>query len=101
MADLRSDARALLEPIRRIHLEIRDAVVQACEQAERAQSDHLAGVAQEAEGDTIYAVDRISEERLITLFEREIAPIAPLVLIAEGLHGGRMVLPRGCPEEAT
>ncbi len=99
MTDLRGDARALLEPIRRIHEEIRDAVVAACEQAERAQSDHLADVAEEAEGDTIYAVDRVSEERLVTLFEREIAPAASLVLVAEGLPGGRVVLPRGGSEE--
>ncbi|MFN3648204.1 MAG: inositol monophosphatase [Armatimonadota bacterium] len=99
MADRQADARALLEPIRRIHEEIRAAVVEACEAAEREQSDHLSGVAEEAEGDTIYAVDRVSEERLVTLFEREIAPTAPLVLIAEGLPGGKMVLPRGTSEE--
>jgi hypothetical protein len=97
--DLLSDAAALTEPIRRIHEEIRAVVVQACEEAVRAQSDHLSDVAEEAEGDTIYAVDRISEERLVALFEREIAPRAPLVLIAEGLPGGRMALPRGARGE--
>jgi hypothetical protein len=95
------DVRALLEPIRRIHDEICAAVVAACEQAVREQSDHLADVAQEAEGDTIYAVDRVSEDRLVALFEREIAPAAPLVLIAEGLPEGQIVLPRGTPEEAA
>ena len=99
MADMERDARVLLEPIRRIHEEIRAAVVAACEQADQAQSGHLADVAEEAEGDTIYAVDRVSEERLVTLFEREIAPAAPLVLIAEGLPGGKIVLPRGSSEE--
>src|SRR5688500_6891496 len=101
MADLQSEARALLGPIRQIHDEIRAAVVQACEQAVHEQSDRLAAVAEEAEGDTIYAVDRVSEERLLTPFEREIAPGAPLVLIAEGLPGGKVVLPRDCPEEAA
>src|SRR5579862_9562980 len=91
-----NDARFLLEPIRRIHEEIRRAVVEACEAAARTQSDHLAEIAEEEEeGDTIYAVDRISEERLVTLFEREIAPLAPLLLIAEGLPGGKIALPRG------
>jgi len=99
MADMRSDVRALLEPIRRIHEAIREAVVEACEAAAREQSDRLADVAEEAEGDTIYAVDRVSEERLVTLFEREVAPAAPLVLIAEGLPGGKIVLPRGSSEE--
>lgn len=90
----------LLAPIRRIHEAIRDAVVAACEAAVRSQSGHLAEIAEEeADGDTIYAVDKISEERLITLFEQEIAPTAPLVLIAEGLPGGKIVLPRGATEE--
>ncbi len=95
------EAQALLPLIRRIHEAIRAAVVRACEEAVRAQSDHLAGVAEEAEGDTIYAVDRVSEERLVTLFEQEIAPRAPLVLVAEGLPGGKVTLPRGTSEEAV
>ena len=51
-----------------------------------------------SEGDTIYAVDRVSEELLLEFFEREIAPHAPLVLIAEGIAGGKTVLPRGAAE---
>jgi hypothetical protein len=95
-----SGVRALLAPIRRIHEEIRSAVVEACEAAVRAESEHLAEIAEEeAGGDTIYAVDRISEERLVTLFEQEIAPSVPVVLIAEGLPNGRIVLPRGTTEE--
>jgi len=93
-----AEAHALLEPLRRIHEEIRAEVVRACEQAVTEESDHLAAVAEESEGDTIYAVDRVSEERLLHLFEREIAPHVPLVLVAEGLPGGRTVLPRGCAE---
>ncbi|MDQ3812851.1 MAG: inositol monophosphatase [Armatimonadota bacterium] len=86
----------LLAPIRELHELIRAAVVAACE---RAALDELSSVAQEEEGDTIYAVDRVSEELLIEFFEREVSPIAPLVLIAEGLHGGHVVLPRGATEE--
>lgn len=101
MPELNEQARALLEPILRLHREIREAVVSACEQAEREQSDHLTGVAAEEEGDTIYAVDRVSEERLVDLFEREIAPVTPVVLIAEGLEGGKLVLPHGSSEAAA
>lgn len=102
MDSLTQSAQELLQPIRRIHELIRDAVVNACEEADRNQSDHLQDIAEEeADGDTIYAVDRISEERLVSLFEREIAPQAPLVLIAEGLPGGKIVLPRSCAEEET
>lgn len=90
------DPAALLAPIQRLHAEIRAAVVAA---SETADDGALAEVAQEAEGDTIYAVDRVSEERIVDFFAREVAPHAPLVLAAEGLPGGRVVLPHGTPEE--
>jgi hypothetical protein len=89
------DVRSLLEPIRRLHEVIREAVVEACE---RTAAEDLARIAQDAEGDTIYAVDRVSEALLIEFFEREVAATAPIVLIAEGLPGGRVVLPRGRSE---
>ena len=86
---------SLLPKIRILHERIRDAVVAACEQA---AVEDLARIEHEAEEDTIYAVDRVSEELLVDFFEREIAPSAPLVLIAEGVEGGQIVLPRGTPE---
>lgn len=83
---------ALLAPIRRIHDAVRDAVVAACE---RASLEAMAGVAAEdASGDTVYAVDRVSEDVLVARFGA-LAAEAPLVLIAEGLHGGERVLPAG------
>jgi fructose-1,6-bisphosphatase/inositol monophosphatase family enzyme len=91
-----SDVRKLLGPIRQLHEQIRAAVVDACE---RASTEELAAVFKEEEGDTIFAVDRVSEELLIDFFEREVASMAPLVLIAEGLSGGQVVLPRGTSEE--
>lgn len=89
------DARPLLEPLRRLHETIRDAVVAA---GEASAVETLAAVAREEEGDTIYAVDSISEELLIEFVEREIARAVPLVLIGEGLPEGKMVLPRGSVE---
>ena len=89
------DPRTLLEPIRRLHEQIRAAVVEACE---RSAVESMAAVAREEEGDTIYAVDRVSEELLVEFFEREVAPFAPIVLIAEGLEEGKVVLPRGALE---
>jgi fructose-1,6-bisphosphatase/inositol monophosphatase family enzyme len=87
---------SLLAPLRRLHDQVRHAVTVACEQA---AVEELARVDDDdSEGDTIYAVDRISEELLIELFEREIAGLAPLVLIGEGLPDGRMTLPRGATE---
>ena len=71
------DVRDLLNPIRRIHERVRDAVVAECEQQGLEQ---LAAVADdESPGDTIYAVDRVSEDVVIELFEKELACVAPLV----------------------
>jgi hypothetical protein len=89
-------ADALLAPLRYLHERVRDEVVTACE---HALLEDLARVDDDvSEGDTIYAVDRVSEELLLEFFEREIAPQAPLVLIAEGIEDGRVVLPRGASE---
>jgi len=89
------DVSKLLEPLRRLHETIRAAVVEACE---RAASGELAKVVSEEEGDTIFALDRVSEEVLIDFFEREVAPHAPVLLIAEGLSDGQIIVPRGTAE---
>lgn len=90
-----NDVRKLLGPIRHLHELIRASVVAACESG---TSDELSKVVQEDEGDTIFAVDRVSEELLIDFFESEVAPTTPLVLIAEGLRGGQITLPVGTNE---
>ena len=96
------DSDQLLAQLRELHHQIRQSVV---EQAERYDSETLARVEDESDqaSDTIFAIDRISEQRLVAYFEREIAPERPLILIAEGLHDvgygqGRLVLPRGTSE---
>src|SRR5580700_6018945 len=89
------DATWLLPAIRTIHEQIRSAVTSAFESS---NSEALSSVVDDSEGDTIFAVDRISESLLVELFEREIASRVPIVLIAEGLHGGSVVLPRGARE---
>ena len=90
------DASQLLAPIRRIHERVREEVLAECQKSEL---DQLAAVADDtAEGDTIYAIDRISEDVLVDLFQQELAVLAPLVLVAEGIEGGELVLPRGASE---
>ena len=96
MSDKLFQVTDLLGPIRRIHERVRDAVVAECE---RAQLEQLAAVSDDdSEGDTIYAIDRVSESLLVDLFEQELARIAPLVLVAEGIEDGKLVLPRGASE---
>src|SRR5258708_842574 len=86
------DADLLLHLIREIHEEIREIVIGACEST---PLEEIAAVVEDGEGDTIYAVDRISEIKLVDLFEAEIAARDPILLIAEGLPGGSIGLPRG------
>ena len=89
----------LIEPLRRLHSMIRDAVVESCE---RSAVEDLSAIAREEEGDTIYEVDRVSEEVLVDFFQKEIATVTPVVLIAEGLPAGKVTLPYGVDEnEAT
>ncbi len=88
----------LLKPIRQLHANIRTAVIKATEQA---TLESLSAIAEDGEGDTIYAVDRVSEAVLLDFFRREVAPLCPIVLIAEGLSGGKRVLPEGTAEEAA
>ncbi len=86
-------ADQILLLIQKLHRRIRAAVVAACE---RSAVEELATVAAEdCAGDTIYAVDRVSEELLIDFFAHEVAPRWPLVLIAEGLPDGQISLPLG------
>jgi hypothetical protein len=92
---MRADIHTLLAPIRRLHSLIREAVVDSCE---RSAIDDLARVVKDGEGDTIFAVDRVSEDLLVEFFEREITPTVPVLLVAEGLETGQIMLPRDTAE---
>ncbi len=92
------DAEALLAQIRAIHETIRDTVVAATEQ--QAIEELSAAVGDEA-GDTIYAIDRVSEAALLDQFGR-VAERWPCVLVAEGLgETGVLVLPLGSDATAA
>ncbi len=94
-----AELASLLLSLRRLHELVRAQVVAACE---RDALEDLARVDDdESAGDTIYAVDRVSENLLLEFFEREVAPHAPLLLIAEGIEGGQVVLPRHADENSA
>lgn len=90
-----TNIQALLDPIQQLHRQIRDAVVAACE---ATPLETMAAVAKEEEGDTIYAVDRVSEALLVDFFTHEVAAHTPIILIAEGFDGGKLALPANTPE---
>ena len=82
--------------IKVLHARIRDAVVDACASS---AIESLSEIAKEEEGDTIYAVDKVSEDLIIDFFEKELAGKTSVVLIAEGLETGKIALPNGTSEE--
>lgn len=93
-----TDIHQFLPIIKQLHTQIRDAVVATCE---ASSLEAMAGIAQEGEGDTIYAIDRVSEELLVDFFSQEVAAHTPILLIAEGIDGGQLILPAGTPETAV
>ena len=76
------DIRQLLGPVRRLHEQIRASVVDA---STRASLGELSAVVSEQEGDTIFALDRISEELLIDFFEREVVDAHACVTDRRGI----------------
>jgi fructose-1,6-bisphosphatase/inositol monophosphatase family enzyme len=90
------DPTPLLSPLRRLHDLIRDAAVAA---SQRADTEALARVERDDEGDTVYAIDQVGEDVLVETLAAEPAFGGAVVLIAEGLPGGKRVLPDGAHEE--
>jgi fructose-1,6-bisphosphatase/inositol monophosphatase family enzyme len=88
------DSGTLLKPLLTIHDRIRDVVVAA---TERHGLEKLAHVSREDGGDTIYAIDVVSEEKLLELFE-DLGREHSFLLVAEGLPGGQIIFPRGADE---
>ena len=93
-----ANSESLLQPLKRLHETIRQTVVDACE---LMSLESVSAIAREEEGDTIYAIDYLTEDLLIDFFTSEIASAMPIVLIAEGLPGGQLVLPRGTSEQTA
>jgi fructose-1,6-bisphosphatase/inositol monophosphatase family enzyme len=86
----------LVEPILSLHRRIRADVVAACEEA---ALESLSNVASDDEGDTIYAIDRVAEHVLVKEIGRTMAtPSAPVVVVAEGVPDGRVIVPEGADE---
>jgi len=88
------DPHALLPFILRLHDRVREEVLAACL---RQTPEERAVVVGEEGGDTIYAIDRVSEQVVV----EALAPWArqdPLCLVMEGLPGGQRVLPEGARE---
>jgi fructose-1,6-bisphosphatase/inositol monophosphatase family enzyme len=90
--------RLCLPVVQRLHRRLRDGVLEACRS--RAAED-LASVAGNEGGDTVYAIDRVGEALLVEELGREAEALGGLVLVAEGLSEGSLVLPRGRAAETA
>jgi fructose-1,6-bisphosphatase/inositol monophosphatase family enzyme len=94
-----SDAtlEAWLQLLRSLQRTIRDGVVRACEEQ---SLEALSEADDDAQGDTIFAIDRVSEALLLEQLEPAAAALGGVTLVAEGLAGGELVLPRGSSRAA-
>ena len=92
---MNSGNEPLVRSIRELQSKIREEILTT---TYAAFPDDLAEVVGEETGDTIYAIDRVSEERLRELF-RDLSEQVSFVLIGEGLTDGGEVFPEGIREE--
>ncbi len=60
--------------------------------------EDLSRVVADEVGDVVFAIDRESEEEMVDFLSRKLASREPIVLVAEGLPGGKMVLPTSASE---
>ncbi len=75
-----SASHELLTPVREIHGQIRAAVLQSCDDR---RLEEMAAVGYDGEGDTLYAIDRVSKSALVAHVERFARDVGGIVLIAE------------------
>jgi fructose-1,6-bisphosphatase/inositol monophosphatase family enzyme len=92
-----SELEALLPAILSLHAEMRREVVAA---TERHGLEALASIDRDDEGDTIYAIDVVSET-IVTRFAERLAREHAIVLVAEGLPQGRRCYPAGADEASA
>jgi fructose-1,6-bisphosphatase/inositol monophosphatase family enzyme len=94
-------SRALLEAARRhlcaLQVHIRDTIIAA--RARHAR--HFARVAGVTAADTIYHIDRLSEDAILGWFDAHWPRTLPVELVMEGLEGEPVTFPRGTPVPRT
>ena len=91
------DLRALLDTILTLHAQVRDEIVAA---TERRSLEAMATVDRDDAGDTIYTIDTIGES-IVERFAETLGRDRVLVIVAEGLPGGRRIYPEGADEAAA
>lgn len=90
-----------LEHARRLLCRLQDHIRTVLLAARIRRGRDFARVAGVSAADTIYAVDRISEEAILDWFEGNWPSAWPLELVMEGLEGEATTFPRGTPVART
>jgi len=80
-----------------IQARIRDAVIA---QMKEQSTEELSAVAAETSGDTIYAIDRVSEDLIRVLFAEAFSDTT-IVIVGEGLDDGGEVFPKGSDPDSA
>ena len=97
------DERAEHESLRQLLCHLGDAIRDRVVAARAVTStDELAGVAEVTAADTIYRIDRISEDAIVAWFSAHWPESAPVEVVMEGLEErGPLTFPTGTPAGAT
>jgi fructose-1,6-bisphosphatase/inositol monophosphatase family enzyme len=77
---------------------IRDALIAA---RDTAAAESFAEVAEETQADTIYEIDKVSEEAILSWFENHWPTQFPIELVMEGIDDQAVTFPRGTSVENT
>src|SRR5688500_5100805 len=91
------EPESFLPTILSLHAEMRREVVAA---TERHGLEAMASIDRDDEGDTIYAIDVVGET-IVARFAERLARQHPIVLVAEGVPGGRRCYPAGIDEASA
>jgi fructose-1,6-bisphosphatase/inositol monophosphatase family enzyme len=90
-----------LHQIRRLLCRLQNTIRDTLLAARDARAADFARIASVTAADTIYQVDRISEEAILAWFEADWPARWPVELVMEGLEGEPVTFPRGTPVART
>jgi hypothetical protein len=93
-----SDVAGAVRLVRELHHALRSRLVDVCE----SQSiETLSSIADDGPGDTLFAIDKVSEELIVEQLEERAASIGGLILIAEGVNDGHLCLPHAATPDSV
>lgn len=93
--------RTPLSTLRRLLCALQDHIRDTFIAARRRQGRKFSSVAGVTAADTIYYVDRLSEEAIVAWFDEHWPGSAPVELVMEGLEGEAVTFPRKTPVSRT